>query len=61
MYISEFFDLGINFGFDGVEGLGSTVVLSGDGVEFVKRGGSQKADQEGSEEKGLHNNKKNDK
>ena len=52
-YLLEFFNLGINFGLDKIEGLGDALVLSGDGVGFLEAG-SQEANKEGSEDDGLH-------
>lgn len=53
-YLLELFDLGINFGLNEVEGLGDALVLSGNGVGLVEGVGSQEADEEGSEDDGLH-------
>ena len=46
MYILEFFELSINFGFNDVEDVSSTRVLSGKCVEFVERADCEEADEE---------------
>jgi hypothetical protein len=53
-YALEFFELGINLGLEGVENVGDTGVLSGDGVELVERADCEEADEETGENDGLH-------
>lgn len=57
MYVLEFFKFLVDFRLDEVEDVGGAVVLSGDGVELVKRAHGQEADEEGGEEDSFHLNK----
>jgi hypothetical protein len=56
MYILEFFEFSIDLGFNEVEDVGSAGVLSGNGVEFIKRADCKEADEEGSENDCFHFN-----
>lgn len=53
-YLLDFLDFGIDFRLDKIEGLGDTLVLSGNGVNLFEGVGSQEANKEGGENDGLH-------